>query len=52
MSNKIREAMAPDSVLLINETILPECNVAMSSAQANLTMMVCFGIVGADWWVV
>jgi len=39
---RVREAMAPDSLLLINETILPESNVALSSAQADLTMMVSF----------
>ncbi|PYI09955.1 S-adenosyl-L-methionine-dependent methyltransferase [Aspergillus sclerotiicarbonarius CBS 121057] len=39
---KIREAMAPDSLLLINETLIPESNVALSSAQADLTMMVSF----------
>ncbi|KAL9530296.1 O-Methyltransferase [Sphaerulina musiva] len=39
---RVREAMAPDSLLLINETILPDCNVALSSAQADLTMMVSF----------
>jgi len=39
---RVREAMAPDSILLINETMLPESNVALSSAQADLTMMVSF----------
>jgi O-methyltransferase domain len=39
---RVREAMTPDSLLLINETILPEQNVALSSAQADLTMMVSF----------
>ncbi|KAJ5121034.1 uncharacterized protein N7515_008995 [Penicillium bovifimosum] len=39
---RIREAMAPDSLLLINETLLPESKIALSSAQADLTMMVSF----------
>lgn len=39
---RLREAMNPDSILLINETVLPETNVALSSAQADLTMMVSF----------
>lgn len=39
---RVREAMAPDSLLLINETILPDCNVALSSAQADLTIIVSF----------
>jgi hypothetical protein len=39
---RVREAMAQDSILLINETMLPESNVALSSAQADLTMMVSF----------
>lgn len=40
--SRIREAMGPESILLINETMLPESNVALSSAQADLTMMVTF----------
>jgi hypothetical protein len=39
---RIREAMGPDSLLLINETLLPESNVSLSAAQADLTMMVSF----------
>ena len=39
---RVREAMASDSLLLINETLLPESNAALSSAQADLTMMVSF----------
>ncbi|KAL2802062.1 S-adenosyl-L-methionine-dependent methyltransferase [Aspergillus granulosus] len=39
---RIREAMATDSLLLINETLLPESRIALSSAQADLTMMVSF----------
>lgn len=39
---RIREAMAPESLLLINETLLPESKIALSSAQADLTMMVSF----------
>ena len=39
---RVREAMASDSLLLINETMLPELNAALSSAQADLTMMVSF----------
>jgi hypothetical protein len=39
---RVREVMGPESLLLINETILPESNVALSSAQADLTMMVSF----------
>ncbi|EPS34232.1 hypothetical protein PDE_09196 [Penicillium oxalicum 114-2] len=39
---RVREAMAPDSLLLINETLLPESGIALSSAQADLTMMVSF----------
>ncbi|KAJ5436669.1 hypothetical protein N7445_007554 [Penicillium cf. griseofulvum] len=39
---RIREAMAPDSLLLINETLLPESKIGLSSAQADLTMMVSF----------
>ncbi|KAJ5726579.1 uncharacterized protein N7483_007936 [Penicillium malachiteum] len=39
---RLREAMAPDSLLLINETLLPESKIALSSAQADLTMMVSF----------
>ncbi|GAB7355456.1 hypothetical protein MBLNU459_g5959t1 [Dothideomycetes sp. NU459] len=40
--SKVREAMNAESLLLINETILPEREVALSSAQADLTMMVSF----------
>lgn len=40
--SRVREAMVPESLLLINETLLPESNIALSSAQADLTMMVSF----------
>lgn len=40
--SRIRKAMAPDSMLLINETLLPESSVALSSAQSDLAMMVSF----------
>jgi len=39
---RVREAMTSDSLLLINEMILPESNVALSSATADLMMMVSF----------
>lgn len=39
---RVREAMGPESLLLINEIVLPETNVALSSALADLTMMVSF----------
>ncbi|RFU78912.1 sterigmatocystin 8-o-methyltransferase precursor [Trichoderma arundinaceum] len=38
----VREAMSKDSLLLINETIIPETNASVSSATADLTMMVSF----------
>lgn len=38
----IRGVMSTDSVLLINENVLPASNVPLYSAQLDLTMMVCF----------
>lgn len=39
---RIQEAMAPDSLLLINEVFLPESNVALSSSYTDWTMMAMF----------
>ncbi|KAL7952231.1 sterigmatocystin 8-O-methyltransferase precursor [Trichoderma compactum] len=40
---RVREAMTPESILLINETVIPESNAPLSSATADLIMMVSFG---------
>lgn len=37
---RIREAMNPESLLLINEVLTPESNRSLSSIVADLTMMV------------
>lgn len=39
---RIQEAMAPDSLLLVNEILLPESNVALSSSYTDWTMMAMF----------
>ncbi|KAM0809000.1 putative S-adenosyl-L-methionine-dependent methyltransferase [Seiridium cardinale] len=39
---RLREAMSPESLLLINETIVPDSNVPLSAVQADFTMMVSF----------
>lgn len=36
---RVREAMGPDSILLINELMLPESDVLLSSALADMQMM-------------
>ncbi|KAI7219700.1 hypothetical protein KC333_g2825 [Hortaea werneckii] len=38
----VAKAMTANSILLISETVLPEQDAALSSAQADLTMMVSF----------
>ncbi|KAL2847007.1 S-adenosyl-L-methionine-dependent methyltransferase [Aspergillus pseudodeflectus] len=39
----IRDAMAPDSILLLNETLVPESGVPLYDAEMDMTMMVVFG---------
>jgi len=36
---RVHEAMAPDSILLINEVLVPETNRSLSSAVADIAMM-------------
>ncbi|KAL3487018.1 S-adenosyl-L-methionine-dependent methyltransferase [Aspergillus germanicus] len=39
----IRDAMTPDSILLLNETLVPESGVPLYDAEMDMTMMVVFG---------
>jgi hypothetical protein len=39
----IRNAMTPDSILLLNETLVPESGVPLYDAEMDMTMMVVFG---------
>lgn len=39
---RVKEAMGPDSLLLLNETVLPESQVPLASAQADFMMMCTF----------
>ncbi|CEN60871.1 hypothetical protein ASPCAL07543 [Aspergillus calidoustus] len=39
----IRDALAPDSILLLSETLVPESGVPLYDAEMDMTMMVVFG---------
>ncbi|KAL3446980.1 S-adenosyl-L-methionine-dependent methyltransferase [Aspergillus insuetus] len=39
----IRDAMTPESILLLNETLVPESGVPLYDAEMDITMMVVFG---------
>ncbi|CAO2658205.1 Nn.00g059280.m01.CDS01 [Neocucurbitaria sp. VM-36] len=39
---QVREAMGPDSVVLLSETIMPECGASFTAAAMDLTMMAAF----------
>lgn len=41
----IRNIMSKDSVLLINENAIPDTNVPLFAAQADIAMMVCFSAI-------